>query len=108
MLFRSNSEADDYKHAAKRAKHGLRMVMDGLKSGDTDLIFEGVEKAWDNLKEMCEISDEMEDRYSERRNDDMERRGYGSRHYDMRDHEWNERDDEWMERRMRDSRGRFR
>ena len=62
------------------------------------------------LETMCELADEMEDRYSERRGDygrrdDYSDRGdYGSRGgYGRRDHE----DDGWSERRMRDSRGRY-
>lgn len=68
------SESSEFKRAAKMAKEAL----------DT----------------MCELAEEMEDRYSERS-------GYGNRGgYGRRDHEDWERE-EWGERRMRDSRGRY-
>ena len=75
----SNSEASEFRRAAKVAKEALET--------------------------MCELADEMEDRYSERRGeygrrgDDYSERGGSGR----RDHE----DDGWSERRMRDSRGRY-
>ena len=108
----SKSDVEEYKHAGKKAKTGLSMVMDGVEQGDMDKVVEGVEKAWKGVETMCEISKEMEEQYGERRHDEMDERGgrYGSRYdnrYDRRDDEWNERDDEWMKRRMRDSRGRF-
>ncbi|MBO4924478.1 MAG: hypothetical protein J5382_10210 [Bacteroidales bacterium] len=79
------SEASEFRRAAKMAKEAL----------DT----------------MCELADEMEDRYSERRGDygrrdDYSERGdYGNRGgYGRRDREDY---DGWSERRMRDSRGRY-
>lgn len=121
MRFSGNEEdVSEYKHAGKKAKSGLSMVMDGVEQGDMDMVVEGVEKAWKGVETMCEISKEMEEQYGERRHDGMDERGgrygsrggrYGSRYdnrYDRRDDEWNEReDDEWMKRRMRDSRGRY-
>ena len=107
IRFRKNEDVDDYKRAGKKAKHGLAMIMDGLERGDKDMIVEGAEKAWKGVKTMCEISDEMEEQYSERRNDRMDERNYNRRSDYRHDGDWNERDDEWMERRMRDSRGRF-
>ena len=66
------SESSEYKRAVKMAKEAIDII--------------------------CDLSEEMEDRYAERS-------GYGRRDgYGRR-----ERDDyeEWSERRMRDSRGRY-
>ena len=68
LRFRSNGDADDYKDAGKRAKQGIAMVMDGLEKGDSDMILAGAEKAWRGVRTMCDISQEMEDRYSDRHN----------------------------------------
>ena len=80
---RGGAESSEFKRAAKMAKEAL----------DT----------------MCELAEEMEDRYSERggygRRDYYERGDYGGRGgYGRRDHEDYE---DWSERRMRDSRGRY-
>jgi len=111
IMFRGGSDAEDYKKAGKEAKKGLAMVMDAIENNDMRMAMEGAEKAWKGVKTMCEISDEMEQQYGERRYDSMGMRGYGNRYdgrYGNREHdEWNSRDDEWMERRMRDSRGRY-
>ena len=93
MRFNRRSDVEDYHNAGKKAKHGLKMVMDGLERGDHDMILAGAEKAWRGVRTMCDISGEMEEQYGER-----------SAH---NENEWNERDDQWMERRMRDSRGRY-
>ena len=107
IRFRSNEDVQEYKHAGKKAKHGLSMVMDGIEQNDMDMVVEGAEKAWKGIKTMCDISDEMEEQYGERRRDDINER-YGNRHYNYRnENEWNERDDKMMERRMRDSMGRY-
>lgn len=113
IRFRSSGDVEDYKHAGKKAKYGVKLVMDGLEDGDKAMIMEGAEKVWDGVKTMCDISDEMEAQFGERRSDYFtdngewrqryNRRGVNYRHED----DWNQRDDEWMERRMRDSRGRF-
>lgn len=69
--------------------------------------------AKESIDTICELSDEMEDEYSERgdygerysnRGDYGERRGYSSRSYSRRDHDW----DDMEERRYRDSMGRYR
>ena len=73
-----DSESSEFKRAAKMAKEAL----------DT----------------MCELAEEMEDRYSERGGYGR-RGGYSERgDYGRREHEDYE---EWNERRMRDGRGRF-
>lgn len=118
MRFGGSEDAKEYKHAGKKAKHGLSMVMDGVERGDMEMVVEGVEKAWKGVETMCEISKEMEEQYAERRHDEMDERGgrYGTRggrggyydnRYDRREEDWNERDDEMMRRRMRDSMGRY-
>lgn len=116
---RDNGGAEEYKEAGKKAKEGIEMVMDAVESGDMKMVVEGAEKAFKAVKKMCEISDDMESQYGERRYDDMGMRdGYGSRMYgrygnrmdgygDQHRREWNERDDRMMERRMRDARGRY-
>lgn len=96
IVFRRDGEADEYRNAGKTAKKGLSMVIEGLDRNNAEMVMEGAKKAWKGVKRMCDISEEMEDKYSERRS------------LMTRDHDdWNERDDEWMERRMRDSMGRF-
>ena len=113
VRFRSSADVKDYKDAGKMAKKGLAMVMDAVEKNDMRMAMEGAEKAWKGVKTMCDISDEMEEQYSERRYDSYGSYGsrgydYDNRNYNMRDDgEWNRRDDEWMERRMRDARGRF-
>jgi hypothetical protein len=114
---RDNGGVEEYKEAGKKAKEGIEMVMDAVESGDMKMVVEGAEKAFKAVKKMCEISDDMESQYGERRYDDMGMRdGYGSRMYgrygnrmdgygDQHRREWNERDDRMMERRMRDARG---
>lgn len=82
---RGGSEVSEFKRAAKMAKEAVET--------------------------MCELAEEMEDRYSERRGDYGSRGGYSERgdyggrggygRRDDYDHE------EWNERRMRDSRGRY-
>ena len=116
---RDNGGVEEYKEAGKKAKEGIEMVMDAVESGDMKMVVEGAEKAFKAVKKMCEISDDMESQYGERRYDDMGiRDGYGSRMYgrygnrmdgygDQHRREWNERDDRMMERRMRDARGRY-
>lgn len=116
---RDNGGVEEYKEAGKKAKEGIEMVMDAVESGDMKMVVEGAEKAFKAVKKMCEISDDMESQYGERRYDDMDMRdGYGSRMYgrygnrmdgygDQHRREWNERDDRMMERRMRDARGRY-
>lgn len=116
---RDNGGVEEYKEAGKKAKEGIEMVMDAVESGDMKMVVEGAEKAFKAVKKMCEISDDMESQYGERRYDDMGMRdGYGSRMYgrygnrmdgygDQHRREWNERDDRMMERRMRDARGRY-
>lgn len=114
VMFRGSDDVRDYHRAGKKAKHGISMVMEGLEKSDKDMILEGAEKAWHGVKTMCEISNEMEEQYGERRfNDNFhDRDEWGQRHdrdgFNYRhDGDWNERDDEWMERKMRDSRGRY-
>lgn len=109
MRFRSNEDVAEYKEAAKKAKNGLAMIMEGADNNDMSAVMEGVEKAWQGVKQMCDISKEMEDQYGERRNDGMQMRdNYSRRNYSRRNNDdRNERDEEWMERRMRDSMGRF-
>lgn len=116
---RDNGGVEEYKEAGKKAKEGIEMVMDAVESGDMKMVVEGAEKAFKAVKKMCEISDDMESQYGERRYDDMGMRdGYGSRMYgrygnrmdgygDQHRREWNERDDRMMERRIRDARGRY-
>jgi hypothetical protein len=116
---RDNGGVEEYKEAGKKAKEGIEMVMDAVESGDMKMVVEGAEKAFKAVKKMCEISDDMESQYGERRYDDMGMRdGYGSRMYgrygnrmdgygDQHRREWNERDDRMMERRMRDARVRY-
>ena len=105
LRFRSSSDVEDYRHAGKKAKHGIRMIMDGIEDNNFDMIHEGAEMAWDGVKSMCEISAEMEALYGERRHDGF---GDGTTRHNYRHYgEWNERDDEMMERRMRDSKGRY-
>jgi hypothetical protein len=126
---RGNGDVAEYKEAGKKAKEGIEMITYAVDSGDKQMIVEGAEKAFKAVKKMCEISDDMESQYGERRNDGMGMRGgYGMRgNYGNRDfshygdqyenfgnrgenyrREWNERDDRMMERRMRDAMGRFR
>ena len=57
--------------------------------------------AKEGIDTICELSDEMEDEYSER-GDYGDR--YGYRSYSRRDHDW----DGMEERRYRDSKGRYR
>jgi hypothetical protein len=58
--------------------------------------------AKEGMARVCELAEEMRDRYGERGN-------YGMRgSYGRRDHEDWEDDDMYGERRMRDSRGRYR
>lgn len=56
--------------------------------------------AKEGIDTICELSDDMEDEYSER-GDYGDR--YHPRHYYRRDHDW----DDMEERRYRDSRGRY-
>ena len=81
MFKERGDELREYKKALKMAKEGIETI--------------------------CELSDEMEDEYSER-GDYGERyssRGdYRSRNYYRRDHDWDDMD----ERRYRDSMGRYR
>lgn len=104
IRFRSEDDVQDYKHAGKKAKSGIAMVMDGVERGDMDMIVEGAKKAYKGVKTMCEISDEMEQQFVGR--DNYNRRDGGGM-YSRDEHQWNERDDDMLERRMRDSRGRF-
>lgn len=63
---------------------------------------EALEMAKEGMARVCELAEEMRDRYGERGN-------YGMRgSYGRRDHEDWEDDDMYGERRMRDSRGRYR
>lgn len=97
---RENADVRDYEDAGKNAKKGLAMIMEAIDNDDLQSAKEGMEMAWEGVKTMCEISNEMKQQYGERRYNN--RGGMNYRHDD-----WNERDDDWMERRMRDSRGRF-
>lgn len=103
---RGNDEAnkgggvEQYEKAGKEAKKGLAMIMEAIEENNLQSAKEGMEMAWEGVKQMCDISKEMKQQYGERRYDT--RGGMNSRGED-----WNERDDEWMERRMRDSRGRY-
>lgn len=97
---RENADVRDYEDAGKTAKKGLAMIMEAIDNDDLQSAKEGMEMAWEGVKTMCEISNEMKQQYGERRYNN--RGGMNYRHDD-----WNERDDDWMERRMRDSRGRF-
>lgn len=112
MRFGGSEDAKEYKHAGKKAKSGLSMVMDGVEQGDMDMVVEGVEKAWKGVETMCDISRKMEEQYGERHDNFHDRDEWGQR-YDRRgfnyrnDGDWNERDDEMMRRRMRDSMGRY-
>ena len=74
MFKERGDELREYKKALKMAKEGIDTI--------------------------CELSDDMEDEYSER-GDYGDR--YHSRHYYRRDHDW----DDMEERRYRDSRGRY-
>lgn len=110
IRFRSSGDVQEYKDAGKKAKQGLSMVMEAVENNDMHRAMEGAEMAWKGVKQMCDISDEMEQQYGERRNGDMGMRDGGSmgNRYSNRDwHEWNQRDDEMMERRMRDAKGRY-
>ena len=88
-----------YDEAGKEAKKGLAMIMEAIDEDDMQNAKEGLEMAWNGVKQMCEISKEMKQQYGERR--------YNSRGMNSRDSDWNERDEEWMERRMRNSRGQY-
>ena len=74
MFRERGDELREYKKALKMAKEGIDTI--------------------------CELSDDMEDEYSER-GDYGDR--YHPRHYYRRDHDW----DDMEERRYRDSRGRY-
>lgn len=63
---------------------------------------EALDMAKEGMARVCELAEEMRDRYGERGNYGM-RGSYGRRDHD----EW-EDDDMYGERRMRDSRGRYR
>jgi len=83
--FKSNSdggEVREYKMALKEAKKSL-------------------ERATEALDTICELSDEMEDEYSER--GDYGRYSRRGDYYRRDDREW----DDMHERRSRDSRGRY-
>ncbi len=109
---RGNNEANTgngverYEKAGKEAKKGLAMIMEAIDENNLEAAKEGMEMAWEGVKQMCDISKEMKQQYGERRYNNRDgmngRDGMNSRGED-----WNERDDEWMERRMRDSRGRY-
>ena len=101
MRFRGG-DVEDYKAAGRRAKKGLSMIMDGIEDKDMDMIVRGAEKAYSGVKEMCDISDDMEEQYGERRN---------SRHdgeWDESEHDWNVHDDDRLQKRMHNMRKRYR
>lgn len=77
MFKERGDELREYKKALKMAKEGIETI--------------------------CELSDDMEDEYSER-GGYGERYGNRSRDYYRRDHDW----DDMEERRYRDSMGRYR
>ena len=80
---------------------GYRVI--NFRSGDSDTreFKEAAMMAKEGIDRMCDLADEMRDRYSERS-------GYGMRGgYGRRDHgDWDE-DEMYGERRRRDSRGRY-
>ena len=86
----SDGSVREYKSALKEAKKSL-------------------ERAHDAVETICELSDEMEDEYSERGDYGRYSRrwNYGERggYYRRDDRDW---DDEMHERRYRDSMGRYR
>lgn len=112
LRFRNTDDVYNYKHALKEAKKGLMMAWEGLESGSKGMIAEGVEKSYKGIKEVCELTEEMEDRFTERRNDtyfrdsdtDWDDDGFrhNDRHSGSEEMNWRR-----MERRMRDSKGRF-
>ena len=107
MMFRSNKgNIAEYNAAVREAKNGLAMVMDGLEADHKGMIAEGAEMAWDGLKRVCAVSEEMKEQYGERRGGSM---NYHHDNYGMKSYhkEWNDDDDRMMERRMRDSKGRY-
>ena len=97
---------EQYEKAGKEAKKGLAMIMEAIEENNLEAAKEGMEMAWEGVKQMCDISKEMKQQYGERRYNT--RGGMNGRDgMNNRNEDWNERDDEWMERRMRDSRGRY-
>lgn len=97
---KNGSGVEQYEKAGKEAKKGLAMIMEAIEENNLEAAKEGMEMAWEGVKQMCDISKEMKQQYGERRYDT--RGGMNSRGED-----WNERDEDWMERRVRDSRGRY-
>ena len=100
----NDKDVAEYKHAEKKAKHGLSMVMDGLEQQDEDLIIEGARKALKGIDKMCEISDEMEEQFSSREwdDDERERRGGRSRSgmFHSREEDWDRKDDQMLHERV--------
>ncbi len=99
VQFGNRNGTEEYDKAGKEAKKGLAMIMEAIEENNLEAAKEGMEMAWEGVKQMCEISKEMKQQYGERR--------YNSRGMDNRDGDWNERDEEWMERRIRNSRGQY-
>ena len=99
VQFGNRNGTEEYDKAGKEAKKGLAMIMEAIEEDNMQNAKEGLEIAWEGVKQMCEISKEMKQQFGERRHD--------SRGMNSRDGDWNERDEEWMERRMRNSRGQY-
>lgn len=101
----NQKDVRDYKNASKKAKHGIKMVMDGLEEKDDDMIVDGARMALMGIDKMCKISDEMEERFDERDDyfnerddweDESERRN--KRH--GRSGDWDESEDERLHKRI--------
>ena len=78
---------------------GYRVISFRGEESETREFKEAAMMAKAGIEKMCELADEMRERYGERR-------FYGER-YGRRDHEWDE-EDMYGERRRRDSMGRYR
>jgi hypothetical protein len=84
---------------------GYRVISFRGEDSDTREFKEAAKMAKEGVERMCELADEMRDKYSERSY-------YGDRYgmrgsYGRRDHEMWDDDDMYGERRRRDSRGRY-
>lgn len=74
---------------------GYRLISFRGKRSDSREFEEALEMAKEGLSRVCELAEEMHDRYGERRRD-----------YGRRGEDWDEMED-FGERRRRDSRGRY-
>lgn len=86
---------------------GYRVMSFRSRDNESREFEEAAMMAKEGIEKMCDLAEEMRERYSERRSGNYgSRGGYGRRgYYGSRDEEWDEMDE--MRERRRNSRGQY-